>query len=209
MASRTCCDSGPYAWPAASASSNYAVRNTGRCAAGRSSHWNSRSCAPGTGFCPPTPPVARLDAVVRRLRPGPETGGARCVARALDERPDRRAAPPHRVLYLGALGHRKGPTGRWIEEVVGDDPVMARIETRHDGVVIRKGFRRKRRNEVLCVDAPRHQLPQVGRGHLRRVVPPEAVERHEDHRRLQIRERIALRDRDGRAQRERNDGRDG
>lgn len=80
-----------------------------------------------------------------------------------------------------------------VEDVVGDDAVVARVEAGRDRVVIGKCFRREARDQIACVHAAGRQAPEVWRRHLRGVVPAEAVEGDQDDRRLEVSERIPLR----------------
>ena len=150
----TSAESGPCAWPAVSTSLKYSVMNAGCRSTGNASH--SSTCATRAAFGIPSSyglQIRRSQAANRRLRPGPEHR-RRSTALKHGRVPQRLASPPPRGL-CSLRGHREPLRKSGLHDHVRDDAVALGVQARHERVVIRKCFGRKRRNQAVCSDAPR------------------------------------------------------
>jgi hypothetical protein len=120
------------------------------------------------------PPTVRPHAVDGRFASRPEHVVG--VKSLLDRRhPDRLAAPPLCISHLRRR-HRKFHAPQRIPHRVLDDAVVSRVETGHDGVMIGKGERRKRRNQFLRANATRGECLHVRHERPIDVVPTPSVE---------------------------------
>src|SRR6185437_7131846 len=119
------------------------------------------------------------NAVDLDLRSHPEHG-RRALALLLSRDPDRLAAPPATFLG-GGVAHREQRLEFRIVDRVADDAVVLWIQARDDGVVIRKGQRRKRGYHRLRRDAFAAECVERRDGIGVEIAASESVHRDEYH----------------------------
>ena len=123
----------------------------------------------------------RAQAADIRLRARPEVRG-RHHALTLGRHPDRFAVVPGAVAHRERVAHAVARVPSRVEEPVGDEPMVLRVESGDDRVVVGKGLGRKGGDEFVGAYSLGQQAREAGRRIAIEIVVAEAVEREEHDR---------------------------